>query len=168
CDEHLGQAFGEIVKLSVKWSDQFLTDHYSRIKERIAEGVFRDVHGDLHMANVFLYRDPVLFDCIEFNDSFRQIDVLEELAFLAMDLEANSAGRLANLLVKSYRENFECFYRKEDKLLFNYYKCSKANVRAKVSAVAAEQASDGVTYEHAVDACKKYLRLMKKYTTQGF
>lgn len=167
CDQYVGQPYSKIIIESVKWSNQFLSNHHRRISERIAEGLLRDGHGDLHTANVFLYRNPVLFDCIEFNDSLRQIDVLDELAFLAMDLEANKAGRLANLLMQTYRKKFECIFDKEDKLLFNYYKCCRANVRAKVNVIAASQAQDGATYRQAVHACKKYLRLMKKYTTQS-
>lgn len=167
-DQHLGPAYSDIVTASILWSNQFLSNHSRRIKERIAAGLFRDVHGDLHTANVFLYRDPVLFDCIEFNDRFRQIDVLDELAFLCMDLEANGASRQVTRLVKTYRENLECIFSKEDKLLFNYYKCCRANVRAKVSAVGATQAQDGATYEQTVYAWKKYLRLMKKYINQRF
>lgn len=167
CDQHLGRSYRDIVTASIQWSNQFLSNHSRSINERIANGLFRDVHGDLHTANVFLYRNPVLFDCIEFNDGFRQMDVLDELAFLCMDLEANGAIRLVPRMVRSYRKKFECIFSKEDELLFNYYKCCRANVRAKVSAVGATQAQDGATYEQSVYAWKKYLRLMKKYITQS-
>jgi aminoglycoside phosphotransferase family enzyme len=32
--------------------------------------------------------EPQPFDCIEFNDEYREIDVLDEVAFLCMDLDA--------------------------------------------------------------------------------
>jgi len=41
--------------------------------------------SDLHTANIFLYDDPVIFDCIEL---MRALDILDELAFLRMDFEA--------------------------------------------------------------------------------
>ena len=55
---------------------------------RVADdGKVRHCHGDLHLRNIVLLDDrPVLFDCIEFNESFACIDVLYDLAFLIMDL----------------------------------------------------------------------------------
>ena len=37
----------------------------------------------------------VIFDCIEFNDDFRWIDVVSDLAFLVMDLRFRGAGSFA-------------------------------------------------------------------------
>ncbi|WP_174836863.1 phosphotransferase [Ruegeria sp. HKCCA6837] len=49
-------------------------------------------HGDLHLRNIFLYGGrPRLFDCIDFNDQLATVDVLYDLAFLAMDLFVASA-----------------------------------------------------------------------------
>lgn len=134
------------------------------MRERVLNGFCRDVHGDLHSGNIFLYKSPILFDCIDFNDTFREIDILDELAFLCMDLEAHQKSGMAKLFLKAYRTNLECIFNAEDKLLFNYFKCCRANVRAKVSAVGATQAQDDRTYRQSVRAWKKYLRLMKKYT----
>jgi hypothetical protein len=38
-----------------------------------------------------LHNNILLFDCIEFNESFRCIDVIQDAAFVAMDLEARGA-----------------------------------------------------------------------------
>jgi len=51
------------------------------IMERADKGFVRDPHT----ANIFLYDDPVIFDCIEFNHAMRQLDAPDELAFLCMD-----------------------------------------------------------------------------------
>lgn len=36
-----------------------------------------------------------VFDCIEFNDDYRWIDVMSDVAFMAMDLHAHSLPGLA-------------------------------------------------------------------------
>ncbi|MBA4055803.1 MAG: hypothetical protein C0490_13890, partial [Marivirga sp.] len=81
----LGTYFSDMISHSVSWSNKFVDLYANRFQQRIAEGFRRDVHGDLHAGNIFLYSDPVIFDCIEFNDQFRHIDVLYEIAYLCMD-----------------------------------------------------------------------------------
>ena len=44
----------------------------------------------------------VVFDCIEFNPSFRHRDVAAEIAFLAMDLDYGGHPELAEHLVTHY------------------------------------------------------------------
>jgi aminoglycoside phosphotransferase family enzyme/predicted kinase len=51
-------------------------------------GWVRRCHGDLHLGNILLEGGrPILFDCIEFNDTLSEIDVLYDVAFLLMDLD---------------------------------------------------------------------------------
>lgn len=53
---------------------------------RYRDGLVRECHGDLHLGNIAVFDDgAVAFDCIEFNASFRWIDVMNEFAFLLMD-----------------------------------------------------------------------------------
>jgi aminoglycoside phosphotransferase family enzyme/predicted kinase len=67
------------------------------LAERARAGFVRRCHGDLHLGNIFLDRgEPVLFDCIEFNDVLSEIDVLYDLAFLLMDLGFRGAIAAAN------------------------------------------------------------------------
>ena len=57
---------------------------------RLARGRIRECHGDLHLGNVTLVDGhAVVFDGIEFNDDLRWIDVMNEVAFMAMDLHAH-------------------------------------------------------------------------------
>lgn len=63
---------------------------------RRAAGAVRECHGDLHLANAVQVGDEVLaFDCIEFNSALRWIDVMSDLAFLTMDLQAHGRPDLA-------------------------------------------------------------------------
>lgn len=45
-----------------------------------------------------------IFDCIEFSDALRWIDVVNDLAFLTMDLHIHSAGRFAQCLLNAWLE----------------------------------------------------------------
>lgn len=66
-------------------------------------GKVRHCHGDLHLRNVCLVEGkPVLFDAIEFNDAFADIDVFFDLAFLVMDLDHRGLRGLACALMNGY------------------------------------------------------------------
>lgn len=162
--QHLGIEYARIIGKSIEWSNAFLKMNAGRIRERIDHGFCRDVHGDLHSGNIFLYKTPILFDCIEFNDSYRRIDVINEIAFFCMDLEAYDQADLARLFVEEYQRYFACIQTKTDERLMNYYKCYRANVRAKVHAISAVQVlDDREAFAFHVHAWRTYLRLMKKY-----
>ncbi len=62
---------------------------------RKAEGRVRECHGDLHLANIVRLDDGVAaFDCIEFDPALRWIDVLDDMAFVVMDLAACQQRKL--------------------------------------------------------------------------
>jgi hypothetical protein len=68
-------------------------------------GLVRRCHGDLHLNNICLIDDrPVLFDAIEFNETFSCIDVLYDLAFLLMDLDWHGLRGFANAVLNRYLE----------------------------------------------------------------
>jgi aminoglycoside phosphotransferase family enzyme/predicted kinase len=73
------------------------------LNNRAESGKIRQCHGDLHLQNICLYnKEPLLFDCIEFNDAFAVIDVLYDLAFLLMDLDKRGLPEYATLVRNSY------------------------------------------------------------------
>lgn len=73
------------------------------LDKRRDAGLVRHCHGDLHLRNICLYRgEPTLFDAIEFNRDFSDIDVLYDLAFLIMDLDFRGNRRLANVVLNRY------------------------------------------------------------------
>lgn len=157
--DRLGAKYAAIIRRSIQWSDAFLKSHQDRIQERVELGFKRDVHGDLHSGNIFLYKKPVLFDCIEFSDSIRRIDVIHEVAFFCMDLEAFGKKALADAFLKEYNALFPCILTPEDEQLLTYYKCCRANVRAKVHAESA-RLTDGDAHLRAV---RRYLDLLEGY-----
>ncbi len=126
-----------------------------RLAERKAGGWIRECHGDLHLGNMILTdTDQIaIFDCIEFNDNFRWIDVSNDLAFLTMDLRFRGAGHFAQRLLNSYLEFSGDF---AGVALLNYYQVYRAMVRAKINAIQSSQ--DGGPGA-ARDRCRAYLQL---------
>jgi aminoglycoside phosphotransferase family enzyme len=159
----LGNYFSDIISHSVSWGNGFVESHAHRFQQRIDEGFQRDVHGDLHTGNIFLYPDPVIFDCIEFNDQFRRIDVLYEVAYLCMDLESGSRKQLAETFLFEYSKLFNAFNSSEDRLLFGYYKALRANVRAKVHAISARDENNPDDALRHLNDVKRYLKQLNQY-----
>ena len=161
----LGPAAAKMLADSVKASDRFLKTNQHFFSQRVTDGFIRDCHGDLHSRNIFLYHKPIVFDCIEFNDEFRQIDILDELAFFCMDLEDEGFYNLSKAFTGFYFERSKNGFGKNEQLLFTYYKCYRANVRAKVNALRAMQADDAVR-KTILEDVNKYLVLMKGYSKE--
>ena len=148
------------------WRQQagnFLDRHEARLRWRARAGCWVDGHGDLHARNIFLLPDgPVIFDCIDFNPHFRQGDLLNELAFLCMDLEVNGHYALAKVFMDAYCTRHSCIEGPEDAYIFLYFKTYRANVRLKVTLTELEQ------HEHPalLDTARNYLSLFAHYMQQ--
>jgi aminoglycoside phosphotransferase family enzyme len=133
------------------------------LANRLKAHYFRDCHGDLHSRNIFLLPAPQPFDCLEFNDDFRQIDVLNEVAFLCMDLDAFGRQDLSHSFIDYYNHLFPCINTKEDHRLFIFYKSYRANIRAKVNSLRARSAIEPADKLNALSEARKYLDMMDKY-----
>jgi uncharacterized protein len=161
-NEQLGSWTNQVIASAIRQSNDFFTNSSRLLEGRLKAGYVRDGHGDLHSRNIFLLPEPVIFDCIEFNDEYRQIDVLNEVAFLCMDLDAFNRTVLSDLLINDYDELFPTLKSDADKQLFIYYKAYRANVRAKVNSLRAKDAQ-GEARKKALDEAEKYLKLMERY-----
>lgn len=104
---------------------------------RAAEGRHRECHGDLHLKNL-LYSDGavVAFDALEFDRKLREIDVVSEVAFLAMDL---CAARRADLAFRFLNRYFEASGDYDGIAVLRFYLVYRALVRAKVDAIKSAQ-----------------------------
>jgi aminoglycoside phosphotransferase family enzyme len=161
--KQLDDSFITIIARAIEFSNKFLIKNKELIATRLRNGFCRDCHGDLHSRNIFLLPDPVPFDCIEFNDDFRQIDVLNEVAFLCMDLDAFSRKDLSALFLKHYNHVFPAMSTESERALFIYYKSYRANIRAKVNSLRAKSARTNEERTFALATAKKYLYLMDGY-----
>ncbi len=160
--ESLGSEYGHRINSAIQASDTFLQKNEKLLHDRLKMGFFRDVHGDLHTRNIFLLPDPQPFDCIEFNDGYRQIDVLNEVAFLCMDLDALGRNDLSELFIEQYDRDFPTIRTGEDKNLFIYYKAYRANIRAKVNGLRAKSASNDTDRKEAFLEVERYMDLMER------
>jgi uncharacterized protein len=72
---------------------------------RRASGHARECHGDLHLANLLEIDGKVAaFDCIEFDDALRCIDVIEDVAFAQMDLAVRASSALSARFINAWLE----------------------------------------------------------------
>ncbi|MGB0682445.1 MAG: AAA family ATPase [Magnetovibrionaceae bacterium] len=71
------------------------------LEARRVSGQVRELHGDLHLGNIYLGQDglPVLFDAIDFDPDLLSIDRLYDLAFALMDLRHQGLKTPANILL---------------------------------------------------------------------
>jgi predicted kinase len=103
------------------------------LEERRASGRVRECHGDLHAGNVVRRASRLLaFDCLEFSEAFRWIDVADEVAFLLADLKARGFGTHAHAFLGGYIAHSGDFAACR---LLDLYEAHRALVRAKVTAL---------------------------------
>lgn len=133
---------------------------------RAAAGRARDGHGDLLADDIFLLDDgPRVLDCLDFDDALRWDDVLADVAFLAMDLERLGRPDLAAEFLASYREFAGDTWPAS---LAHHHIAYRAQVRAKVTAVAAEQAPpESARREESVEAARGLLALAARHLEAG-
>lgn len=121
--------------------EAFLAQHAALLQRRQAQGWVRQVHGDLHSEHV-CFTDPIqIYDCIEFNERFRTSDILCDIAFLIMDLQARGRLDLAQQLEQGWRKNIDAGEGVD--MLLPFYKSYRAWVRGKVAAFTFEQQPEG-------------------------
>ncbi len=117
------------------YTDRFFDQHASLFHRRRAEGFVVDGHGDLRLEHIHLTDAGVcIYDCIEFNERFRHLDVAEDVAFLAMDLDYHGRTDLATHLVAQMGEALDDPHLDA---LIDFYKCYRAYVRGKVEGMRA-------------------------------
>ena len=113
-------------------------------------GFVRECHGDLHLGNVaWIDGAAVPFDGIEFNANLRWVDVMSEIAFLVMDLQARGRDDLAHRFLNAYLEATGDYTGLE---VFDAYRIYRVMVRAKIAAIRAGQAGAGEDVRRAAQA----------------
>ena len=150
-----------------QWSEASFRQLEDVFKQRKADGFVRECHGDMHLRNLMWWPAgeagrPQAFDCIEFNDSLRWIDVISEVAFLVMDLQDRKQPGLASVFLNSYLENTGDY---AGLRVLPFYLCYRAMVRAKVSVLRLAQAGISAEEKQALlDEFDAYLQLAAAYS----
>ncbi len=152
-------AFGEINRFCTG----FLSEQTEVLAKRRREDHIRECHGDLHLNNIVLFDGaPVIFDGIEFNEDLRCTDVMAEIAFPVMDLEARGRPDLANILLNTYLEESGDW---EGVAVLPLYLVYRATVRGWVHAkLADEPGLSDCEREDALSRARQYFRLAGRYT----
>jgi aminoglycoside phosphotransferase family enzyme len=90
-----------------------------------------DGHGDLRPEHVCIKPPVAVIDCLEFDPQLRRMDPLEELAFLALEIERLGHAAQAWALLARFRAGIDDG---GSDALAHFYMSRRAGVRARLSA----------------------------------
>lgn len=123
---------------------------------RIAAGDIIDGHGDLQAEDIFQLADGFrVLDCLDFDDRLRYLDRIDDIAFLAMDLEFRGHEDLGTRLLDDYQR---VTADPAPPSLRSHYIAYRALVRAKVDAIRFGQGE-----EAARDRVRRHLLLSLRH-----
>lgn len=118
---------------------------------RMHDGMIRNCHGDLHFNNIILNNNHLCaFDPIEFNDSFSEIDVINDIAYFLMECDYNNLSQLGNSFLNSYLSTTLDY---KGVRVLDFYKTYRAMIKHKVFTI----------QEKYIEA-DKYLKLAYSYS----
>ncbi|MGB5089921.1 MAG: hypothetical protein WBN72_03145 [Nitrososphaeraceae archaeon] len=153
-----------LMRIDTIFEDKLIlfTKENSRLfHQRIKESRIKDIHGDLYLKNIFFIKGKFyIYDRIEFNDSLRYADVVEDVAHLAMDLDYHGREDLQQYIISNYKR------KSNDTSLMNiiYFMMSyKSCVRAKVSIFRASQLANASQKLKHMSEADHHFKLARKY-----
>lgn len=123
-----------------------------RLRQRAGGHVLREGHGDLRPEHVCLLSPPVVIDCLEFNASLRQLDPLDELAYLAMECSMADQAWVGERLLGQCR----VVLGEPEPALVHFYAAHRALLRARL-AVAHLQDSPLRTPHRWIPLAERYI-----------
>lgn len=183
--ERRGCGFGETDRPPLERLAQWSRTTFEQLRDSFAArrraGFVRECHGDAHLANMVLLDGRVVpFDCLEFNDNLRWIDVMNEAAFTVMDLESACGASLprgpcldpigedrgqpayARRFLNGYLEHTGDY---EGLRVLRFYQVYRALVRAKVAAIRLSQPGlSDAEREQIGESYRSYIELAERYT----
>lgn len=108
----------------------FIREQERLLGRRVRDGRVIEGHGDLRPEHVALAPETQIIDRLEFNQAFRTLDPLDELAYFALECEMLDAGAVGTIVLERYRlEAADA----APLVLVDFYKCYRACLRAKLS-----------------------------------
>lgn len=138
----------------------FVDEHADRFERRRLGGRGVDGHGDLHLQHVWFESDasePIVIDCLEFNEGLRRIDAAAEVAFTAMDLGYRGHPELAERFLRVYAREIDDF---DLYAVVDYFASYRAAVRAKVALItASEPEISAEQRSRAAESARRHLEL---------
>lgn len=146
-----------------QYTDRLFAEKQAIFTERLQHGWIRECHGDVHLRNIALWNDQILlFDCIEFNEPFRFVDTMFDIAYIIMDLDARNRPDLSNVFLNTYIETMGDW---EGLQVLPLYLSRQSYVRAKVTSFLLDDPSIPETVkQECQQTAARYYRLAWDYT----
>jgi aminoglycoside phosphotransferase family enzyme/predicted kinase len=138
------------------WTEESFRRLEPVFAQRQRNGFVREGHGDMHAGNMVVIDGRIrLFDCIEFNEAFRWIDVMSEVAFFVMDMVSHGRADIGYRFLNGYLEQTGDY---AGLAVLRYYLVFRAVVRAKVAAMGGSQPD--ISENERLDAWQHYQHYM--------
>lgn len=164
-DDLIGEVSHKRIVALHRWTKESLARHEATLKERSHNGSYRECHGDLHLGNIVRLGSGIkAFDCIEFSEELRHIDVVADYGFLVMDLAARGRPDLAYVFLNRYLEVSGDYAGVALLQLFVVY---RSLVRAKVAAIRRSERLPAESRDEDTATIEHYCALAKKWAEPG-
>ncbi|GJM15888.1 MAG: aminoglycoside phosphotransferase [Thermodesulfobacteriota bacterium] len=162
-EDTISQAAYSTIEL---YNDYFLKNKSDLLMKRMDRDLIKDCHGDLRLEHInFGSEEICIFDCIEFNNRFRYIDIASDIAFLVMDLDFNGYYGFSKFFVSEISKTINDVSLYE---VLDFYKCYRAYVRGKVESIKAlESEVPYMEREIAHKQAVSYYKQALKYSLFG-
>ncbi|WP_433664601.1 AAA family ATPase [Nocardia sp. CA-128927] len=145
----------------IDWlATRFIDGREPLLMNRIADERVVDGHGDLQAEDIFDLTDGFrVLDCLDFDDRLRYVDGLDDIAFLAMDLEFLGYSGLGDQLLSDY---LLITADPAPRSLRDHYIAYRALVRAKVDAIRFAQGDSS-----ARDRLRRHLTIAARHLDEA-
>jgi uncharacterized protein len=110
--------------------DAFMTRRAPLFRRRIHDRRLIDGHGDLRPEHIYLRDLPRIIDCLEFRADLRQLDPLNEIAYLALECRRLGGPAIERHLLRRYRARTGDTAPRE---LVGFYAALNALIRARIA-----------------------------------
>jgi uncharacterized protein len=146
----------------IDWTHDYLHNSLPQLRMRELRGAIHECHGDLHARNIARWEGQLLpFDCLEFDPKLRWIDVMNDVAFLMMDLIAHGRKDLASAFLNAYLERTGDY---DGVRHLPFYSVYRALVRAMVDSLAVE--GDAARRSEFQDRLRERVKAAAAYAIQ--
>jgi uncharacterized protein len=144
------------------YTDHFFEAQQALFQKRLDQDRIRACHGDLHLGNICEWESQIyLFDCIEFNEPFRFVDTMFDIAYIVMDLEVAGREDLSKIFLNQYVEETGDY---EGLEILPLYVSRQSYVRAKVTSfMLGDPSVSDADKQAASEKAAKYYRLAWSY-----
>ncbi len=152
----------EFIKKKV---DKFYENFENLFEKRIKNKKIKDCHGDLRMEHIcVLKKDIIIFDAIEFNERFRYHDILNDIAFLTMEMDYEGFRKEKKIVEDRWFEICEKEKNEEILKLYYFYLSYRSFVRGKVTSFLLDDPYISFEEKERIkEKAKKFFELSKIY-----